>query len=92
MYIPEFHTFLTFVYLQIKTCLNSVRSPIIAKARAIVGQLYGLDLCSTDDEWVGKVVNLLENDTFIWLEEDREKSYDVVVFGSLSQVDTNIIT
>jgi ribosomal 30S subunit maturation factor RimM len=49
-----------------------------------VGQLYGLDVCSSDDERLGKVINLLENDTFIWLEEDHGKSYDVGDFGPLS--------
>jgi hypothetical protein len=92
MYIPEFYTFLIFVYLQIKTCLNSVRSSIIAKARIIVGQLYGLDVCSSDDERLKKVLNLLNNDTFIWVEEDRKKSYNLSHFVPLSQINTNIIS
>jgi hypothetical protein len=82
--IPEFHTFLIFLYFKIKTCFNSVRSSIIAKAQPIVGQLYGRDVCSSDDEQLEKVINLLANNTFIWLEEAREKSYDVGDCGPLS--------
>jgi hypothetical protein len=90
MYIPEFCMFLIFMYLQIKTCLNSVRSSIIAKARAIVGQLYSLDECSSDDQRLEKVLNLLKNDTFIWVEEDREKPYNISRFGPCSQMNINI--
>jgi hypothetical protein len=74
--------------------LNSVRSSIIGKARAIVGLLYNLDSCSCDDDKHSTVRHQLSDDGFIWILEDREKSYDVgyryFSWISIFEIDTRI--